>query len=220
MLSSEEISAKEDFRFERKLRVQLLDRNWIRQLIMLHPLGFRTLFPDRAINNLYFDTLDFSAYNQNVSGASMRKKVRLRWYGNNRQHLVQPVLEVKVKESELGYKQRYPQPDISWELLPAWMEDHPLLRDHGLKPTFLNTYNRSYFGCCGGKFRLTLDTGIQYAAFQVGVAPSFSFRDDSPVLELKYAAKDDDEARQLLEWFPFRQTKHSKYVTGINGLFY
>jgi len=220
MLNSEEKYIGQDYRYERKLRVQLVDRAWVYQLVSLHPLGFQRLFPDRVVNNLYFDTLDFSAYHQNVSGANVRRKVRLRWYGNDRQVLPQPVLEVKAKQSELGYKLRYPQQDMLWQQLPDWMRNNTLLSCHGLKPVLLNTYHRSYFGCCGGKFRVTLDTGIQYAAFQEGAPSRYSLQDEALVIELKYATEHDDQARQLLNWFPFRQTKHSKYVSGINGLFY
>jgi hypothetical protein len=220
MLNSDEQHTGQDYRYERKLRVQLVDRSWVYQLVCLHPLGFHPLFPDRIVNNLYFDTPDFSAYHQNISGANVRRKVRLRWYGDNRDELSQPVLEIKAKQSELGYKLRYPQEDMLWEHLPDWMNRHPLLSDHGLRPVLLNTYHRSYFGCCGGKFRLTLDAGIQYAAFRAGIPAYYSLQDESIVVELKYAAEHDDLACQLLNWFPFRQTKHSKYVSGINGLFY
>ena len=220
MLNSEEEHIGQDYRYERKLRIQLVDKTWVYQLVSLHPAGFRPLFSDRVVNNLYFDTLDFSAYHQNVSGANVRRKVRLRWYGQQRAELSQPVLEVKAKQSDLGYKLRYPQQDMSWEQLPDWIAGSSLLSDHGLTPVLLNTYNRSYLSCYSGKFRLTLDTGIQYSVYRRGTPPHFSLQDEAVIIELKYAAEDDDEACQLLNWFPFRQTKNSKYVNGINGLYY
>jgi hypothetical protein len=40
------------------------------------------------------------------------------------------------------------------------------------------------------------------------------------IVELKYAAGDDDDARSITSAFPFRPTKSSKYVTGVQRLGY
>jgi len=34
-------------------------------------------------------------------------------------------------------------------------------------------------------------------------------------LELKYEESEDNNAKDILNYLPFRQTKNSKYVTGI-----
>ena len=38
-------------------------------------------FPDRIVNNVYFDTPDLAAFEANLWGAPERRKCRLRWYG-------------------------------------------------------------------------------------------------------------------------------------------
>ncbi len=40
--------------------------NWLK----LHSAGFYKLYPDRVINNVYFDTQDYNAYAGNISGES------------------------------------------------------------------------------------------------------------------------------------------------------
>ena len=37
----------------------------------------------------------------------------------------------------------------------------------------------------------------------------------SKVFELKYEPEHDEEARRISSWFPFRMTRSSKYVTGL-----
>ncbi len=73
--------------------------HWIR----IHRAGFRSPYPPRRVNNIYFDDPVLYAYEENLVGASARSKVRLRWYGDT----FQPdscVLEVKRKRNMLGWK--------------------------------------------------------------------------------------------------------------------
>ena len=51
--------------------------------VKLHPAGFYTNYPDRRVNNIYFDSHDYKAYADNLTGASFRAKVRYRWYGSS-----------------------------------------------------------------------------------------------------------------------------------------
>ena len=84
-------------------RVQL-DRilTWIRS----HDAAFFSPFPDRRVNNVYFDTHEATAYVQNLAGSSTRVKVRYRWYGDS---LVPAPgsLEIKHKRNYFGWKTRY-----------------------------------------------------------------------------------------------------------------
>ena len=42
---------------------------------------------------------------------------------------------------------------------------------------------------------------------------------DSVILELKYDQENDQEAQDITTIFPFRITKNSKYVTGVQKIF-
>ena len=55
-----------------------LIKNWIR----FHKFNFFKEYQDRNINNIYFDSLDYKAFNDNLVGLPSRLKVRYRWYGN------------------------------------------------------------------------------------------------------------------------------------------
>ena len=50
---------------------------WLRN----NTVSFKVHWPKRTINSIYFDDIDYSCYEENLSGASYREKLRLRWYG-------------------------------------------------------------------------------------------------------------------------------------------
>ena len=55
-----------------------LIKNWIR----IHAYNFFKEYDDRYINNIYFDSHDYKAFNDNLTGLPSRLKVRYRWYGD------------------------------------------------------------------------------------------------------------------------------------------
>ena len=40
----------------------------------------RKKYPERIVNSIYFDDLDFSSVSDNIAGVPNRLKTRLRWY--------------------------------------------------------------------------------------------------------------------------------------------
>ena len=84
------------------------------------------------------------------------------------------------------------------------------------KPTLLNSYQRSYFGTSDGKFRITVDWNLQfYPPLHQSAFQQQPFVEKQVILELKYKEKQDALAQTIFQYLPFRQTKSSKYVTGI-----
>ena len=63
-------------------------------------------YDNRMVNSIYFDDIDFSSVRDNLAGIAQRNKLRLRWYGNQKNSL--PIFEVKTKNGRLGYKTAYP----------------------------------------------------------------------------------------------------------------
>lgn len=207
-------------RYERKYRVEQAHHQVVQAVIRQHPAGFRPLFPPRQINNLYFDTPDFVAFQDNVTGAPKRIKHRLRWYGDHFHEILNPVLEVKLKHNLVGWKNYHPLPEGSY---PA--SDFPILVEHcrrllgkglELQPVLFNTYRRSYWAAPALPFRLTIDTGLYFGPYQAHRAPVLPFEDAATVIEVKYDQQDDEATAFILQHLPFRLSKNSKYVTGIN----
>lgn len=202
-------------RYERKYRVDALSVEWVKQVLRMHPAGFRPLFPDRRVNNVYFDTPDLQAFYQNINGVPQRRKYRLRWYGDELDTLTDSVLEVKIKDGEVGYKENYPQGHLRWKDLPDWADRQPLLHSSALRPVLVNAYQRSYLGAYHGRFRLTIDWNLHYGPFRPVPPTLHPWRDAAAIIELKYAAEDEADAADIWRHLPFRQTKNSKYVTGV-----
>lgn len=193
----------------------------VRQVVINHPASFRKIFPDRKVNNIYFDNTDFLAYFDNVEGVSDRRKNRVRWFGDDIFKVVQPKLEIKTKSNQLGDKKSFPVEEFQLSNLTGLTKE--VIAKTGsfniLKPTLINSYLRSYYGTTDGKFRITIDRELNY--FSLLTARKFTrfqTEEQSVVLELKYDETLDDAAAFIMQYLPFRHSKSSKYVTGLNLL--
>ena len=94
------------------------------------------------------------------------------------------------------------------------------LKINDIKPILINRYKRKYFQSFNKLFRITIDTDLSF--YRIGkhsVSMVRKYHDDTNViLELKYFPDYDDDARQVSNNFPFRLTKSSKYVIGIENI--
>ena len=192
-------------RYERKYRIEGLPVNWVRQALIGHPAGFRTLHPDRRINNIYFDTPDLSAFSENGAGVAERRKHRLRWYGDDLTRLKKPVFEIKIKDRELGRKESQRLTTGAWSDLRDILQGVPSLQDLPLQPVLVNGYRRSYLRSRDRRFRVTLDWDLQFAPFSWTKAPShlYSLPDEAVIMELKYEVEDDQRANEIFRHLPF-----------------
>ena len=211
----------ESYRYERKFVVPLVLVRGLPTLLRTSSFGFREIFAERFVNNLYFDTPFFKFFNENVQGLSERKKIRIRWYGDAAS-LGERRLEVKCKSGLVGRKHvailppsagsPFGQSRLERLPLPPEMQSQLI----GMVPTLFNRYLRRYFLSADERFRATLDYDIAYSP----PCPDASFlrygsRDSNAVLELKYACDLDVEAAGIASELHFDISKKSKYVTGI-----
>jgi len=220
-----------NLRYERKCRIERTARQQVLYHIKRHPAFFRTLFAPRQINNIYFDTLQFKFYKANELGIANRKKVRIRWYGALSDRTVQPQLEIKLKSGLVGDKLVYALPDFSLKepfsadlfanlAKTASVPEYLIEELKSLQPVLFNTYQRSYFQSADKQFRLTFDEEMAFYRPSFLSTPSFnrSSRVGAFILELKYDLERDALAREILQYLPYRLTKNSKYVNGVELL--
>jgi SPX domain protein involved in polyphosphate accumulation len=223
-----------DYRFERKFFISALSKPQVEQLVRHHPAIFSEVYRPRNVNNIYFDTPDMGCYAENKEGEMFRVKVRIRWYGDLFGPVEKPVLELKIKRGLLGRKESFRltpfhfDPGDSSFSLPALIADddradlaevirHELGR---LKPVLINRYARRYYLSADRRFRITIDSQMAFFAGPAhGDARLRQVIDrDNTVLELKYNHENDVEADRISGYFPFRLTRSSKYVRGIESL--
>ncbi len=221
---------EEKSRYERKFLVTDMSYHGIELQLKLHPSSFSSLFYPRYINNIYLDTTELDFYADNVSGKGSRKKARIRWYGDMNGRIEKPVLEFKRREGMLGNKLSFPLSPFSIDgqlnqevlrqsfrnsNLPEWAFEVMAQ----LKPSLLNRYKREYFQSFDGHFRLTLDDELQY--FGMGVHNNNLLEKhigEGIIVELKYDKQKEDMAANITNHLPFRLTKSSKYVNGLEAL--
>lgn len=218
-------------RYERKFTCQGIPKSTIVQVIKNHPAGFREIFQLRHVNNIYLDTPGLQYYKDNVIGISRRKKVRIRWYGDVFGQHERPKLEYKLKFGLLGDKWTFPLKPLTIEdglskkslfnqLDKASLNEVVQEDLKYLEPALLNTYQRSYYRSRDGKFRFTVDEKLTYYYIDNSgnLFKHKVYHDGDVIVELKYDPQHDDQAPEITNGIPFRLSKSSKYVNGIDFL--
>jgi len=219
------------FRYERKFLVPAHCGISSDLDIRHNPALFSGIYHPRTVNNIYLDSSALRHYFANLQGAQIRTKVRIRWYDELHGHVVRPVLEFKTKQGLLGQKTSFPLKPFhldgafTREFLRTalYRSDLPgevrhLLSD--LEPTLVNSYDRRYYQSADRKYRITLDSDLKFFRVRPGhntwlcQAPRCDFH----VLELKYDQAHAGGAHFIADALPFRMTRMSKYVFGLESL--
>jgi len=221
----------EQYRKERKFVVDELGLGPVESIVRSHPAMFLQAYPPRYVNNIYVDTPDLENYRDNIVGSANRYKFRVRWYGKQFGRIDQPVLEIKIKKGLAGTKMHFPlapfelkkgfsqaflEDSIAQSDLPEWVRNF-LYR---ASPTLLNRYYRKYFHSVNRKFRLTLDANLSFT--RIVRNKNFFLQRivnlSKVVIELKYDTEYDEDAGWISNNFPFRLSRNSKYINGIQNL--
>tara|TARA_B100000287_G_C20668406_1_gene792565 strand:- start:70 stop:741 length:672 start_codon:yes stop_codon:yes gene_type:complete len=216
-----------NYRYERKFHTSVINKNQVFSTIKSHPLLFNEIHHERKVNNIYFDTERFKNYYDNIDGNNKREKIRIRWYGKTFNTLNNASLEIKSKNGNLGSKQRYQlQPIILNEsrnldnLINFYNENVPAELINKLfyyKPTLINSYNRIYFQDISRRFRITIDDKLFFYNVRTSRNPNSFLKkiDNNLIIEFKYKDIHDSDFSEMIQYFNFRLSKFSKYVTGL-----
>jgi SPX domain protein involved in polyphosphate accumulation len=204
-----------EFRYEMKYEITQEDASALGAIIMSHPGGFREAFTDRWINNIYYDTPDFITCRENLNGISNRKKFRLRWYGSANQ-INNPKFEIKIKDNNLGQKLTLDIPVSSSGDISSFIKSNHAVPD-ALRPVIKNRYLRTYFINSQGNYRLTVDRHISNGRIDFINRPleAHMIQHDKVILELKFDKLHLKQHKEMTRYIPYRQTKHSKYLTAV-----
>lgn len=221
----------QDYRYERKFSISALNKHEIEAIIKLHPGMFSEIYHERFVNNVYFDTFKMKSYFESANGLRDRVKVRIRWYGNVFGVIEKPVLELKIKTGLLGRKDRFPlipfaiddkfRPETIADVIKKSSMSDMLKEDMAsLEVSLFNRYRRKYFQSADRKYRITIDSELEF--YQIRACNNtFLHKLVDPgttIVELKYGQERDNEAKWITGYFPYRMTKSSKYVNGIERL--
>lgn len=221
-----------DYRYERKFFVYNIDRISIENIILNHPSFFSEIYHERYINNIYFDSIDFKNFRDNLDGVMHRTKYRIRWYGDMLSKIAAPILELKIKIGLVGTKKTYKLnqfklekgidiSDIKQLVKFSPINSHLNSSMQEQLPVMLNRYKRKYFESKDKKFRITIDDNQSFYKLNMFNNNFLNAHKDTRnvIIELKYDVKHESEAPQIINKLPFRITKSSKYARGITSLY-
>ena len=195
--------------------------------LSLHPSSLRKIYPDRTINNIYFESNNYLSLNDNIDGISNRKKLRLRWYGN-KESPDNLCIESKCKLNGYGWKKKQLINSSvclvkSWRQIKSNLESqvHDNFTRLALSfshPVIINSYKRQYFGDFNESIRITVDTEIRYFDQRFYKKPNFhinALADENLIVEIKSNRKNRKFLESFLQNFSFPISKNSKYVTAM-----
>ena len=179
---------------------------------------FKKAYQSRYVNSIYFDNFMHDAFSENLSGISIRKKTRLRWYDGAKMSLN---LETKYKNNMMNKKKILNQGVFNnFSRLKDFLKNNFLILggefSEPMEPVLKIRYLRNYYISWCENYRATVDSAITvsdiYGNFNFG--KSINLRED--VMEYKYPSNKDSKFRQenFLKKNPFRLQKNSKYISG------
>ena len=217
-------------RHEIKFVANASERAAVLQWVRNHWAGFSQPYPDRDVNNVYFDSFELSAFHENLSGTSRRSQVRWRWYGSTTSP-DRGTLEVKRRRGGLGWKLSFRTAggDLSrgsWQQLRrqirgdldasarVWLDSSPL-------PILINRYRRRYFASGDGAIRLTVDWHQRVYDQKLRSRPNLRRAANLPdtlVVELKFPVHEYPQASAIVQGLPLRLSRNSKYVIGVQAI--
>ena len=208
------------------------DSESIEAALLVSPLGFRSTYPSRQVNSLYFDSHDFRAIEHSLSGSSIRQKARLRWYGKI-EDTSQPTMELKYKQGHLSWKilrrtglSINPKASGWATAFQSEAGDCALFAIRDLlpithhRPTTLVSYTRRYYESYDGRIRITLDEDLTFRDQTLCSGPNFHCGRPHPeklVLEIKVAEENLSALRDLAKTLPFVPRRFSKYCEALLG---
>ncbi len=212
-------------RFERKYVIDQ-NKSWIFRN-MLTNKKFHQIFTKRKVVSLYFDTIDFKFFKENIEGVGIRIKPRLRWYqsvSETNNHPISITLELKRKKGFVGTKLQFNLgkfENFNDIVKSAKKFDFQNKISNIIKrqvfPILITSYDREYYLSHNKKFRSTIDTNLIVSSLQ---NYSMKLPLNKEILEIKYDTNHDEDFRNTItnNNFKFRFQKFSKYVVGLLNL--
>lgn len=180
------------------------------------------------VRSLYFDTSDFRAYAEKITGERNRIKLRIRSYADKEAEASFVSVELKTREGSLVRKfarrislERFRHFERTGRFAsdePVLLEFERLQRLRAQRPVLLVDYRReALVPRDRSEVRITIDHDLRVArSAQLFPATAF-FRSRAPyaVLEIKTATASPDWLEALVRRFGLCSTPHSKYALGI-----
>ena len=221
----EEKQSDKNLRFERKYWLDTNKSSIFKNI--LKSKQFNEIYKKRRVMSLYFDTLNFKFFRENIEGVGNRIKPRLRWYQGiqeNKPDEINARLEIKKKIGFVGNKLNFKIGKYKniYELIKSinqfdFQEKISNIVNIQVFPILITSYDREYYLSKDKLFRSTIDTNLKVSSVKNISHKIPMFKD---IMELKYDLINDNNFRNkfISSDFKLRHQKFSKYVVGILNL--
>ncbi len=216
---------KKNYRYEIKFILDNANLSRIYQWIKERTFVKKT-YPNRQVNSLYFDDINYTSVKDNLAGISDRQKIRLRWYGKEKD-TNNPSFEFKLREGRLNWKESFPVERLEKDLLKFDLKDilfecrnelfnKRVTLDEYIFPTLQTGYEREYYADAEG-IRLTIDHNIIFHNPLLHKILNHGCVIKYPliVMEIKFPKNLRDYVVQTFRDVPMRSSRFSKYVAGV-----
>ena len=190
------------FRKEKKIRVTV--NEFFKLQSLLQQKGMKSLFKPRVISSIYLDTVDMNMFHDSEEGVLPRKKVRIRWYNEDKKF----TLENKTSSIEGRFK-------VTSKLDSSLLDNeikikHRMDSQYGLiQPILKVSYERSYFML--NNMRITFDKNITYQYLRT--ANNRKYFEPERVVEIKIPISCSDDFVE--KHIPYPTARFSKYSRGL-----
>ena len=164
------------------------------------------IYPKRLISSLYFDNSSFQAYEDSEEGILPRKKIRIRFYPDQKK--ISYSLEIKTSSIEGRYKTT---DHIKGSKYDQYLKFGIINDTYGIVLPAVNvSYIREYYSL--NNFRITIDTKIIYKTH----LSKKLINEKVNVVEIKASYLEDPDI--LLSIIPYNRSRFSKYSNAIKSL--
>ena len=207
-------------RFERKWIYNGGDYLSLINSLLRSKFFFNIHFPTRKVNSIYFDNSSYSSIRQNLDGVSVKKKIRLRWYGDKKM-IIKPLIEIKRKKGSETKKeflkiQKLDGMDFTNPENLVYIKNivnNATKAKNVIYPILTTHYDRQYFISNNRKIRATIDYNFE-SVFLKNLSELNQIKKFHPqcILEFKYSTNLDKHVRQNLEEISLRLSKNSKFI--------
>ena len=190
------------FRKEKKIRVTV--NEFFKLQSLLQQKGMKSLFKPRVISSIYLDTVDMNMFHDSEEGVLPRKKVRIRWYNEDKKF----TLENKTSSIEGRFK-------VTSKLDSSILDNELKIKSrmdsqYGLiQPVLKVSYERSYFML--NNMRITFDKNITYQYLRT--ENNRKYFDPERVVEIKVPISCSDDFVE--KHIPYPTARFSKYSRGL-----
>ena len=192
------------FRIEKKIYIKKEQLTEFKNFLFKKNL--KQIYKPRVVESIYFDNIDKKIYFDSLEGLSPRKKIRVRYYPENK--IKEYFLEHKISSVEGRFKKNN---KITLDYFNFLLNFGFFDSNYGIcKPNLVVSYIREYF--TKDDVRITFDTNINYNLFKKNIKK----KDNNIIVELKTSIKKDID--HLIKEFPFQEIRFSKYCNGIELL--